>query len=257
MNEDELIKATAKHVVALFRTPLGQDPIRSNAPQGTLTLIRYRGHCLGLTNAHVIGDYRRPETETLQLALKTVTQLPGRFLFCSEDAGIDFPPDLAVFLLHEPSITKHGKRPIDVPSPVSLARDEFALAVGFPGHLRKETETHIQHPMIHIASTCRVITDRKIILQDNVCPGPADSDRYGGVSGGAIFALSDDAYALAGIIAEGRGGADSDFADSWIHGIPITATLLDRILESKSAKELEIQPLKIDIRIHIEDVPSA
>jgi hypothetical protein len=258
-------------VVATFRSsykwilPIGTS-VEATIKQGSMTLISYRGYCLGLTCKHVIGDWEGPgDNERIELALSRQVHVPGRLIFSSPNEPVGEPRDLAVFLLLESRITKLGKTPhLMAPGATSLVKGEFALAIGFPGHIRRKVRNVIQFPAYHVSARCELASDRNIILRD--CSEPAKDQRivFGGVSGGPIFRVKeDDSYELLGITVEGRGhheSVDNKNAteavpnEFWIYGIPITTDWLDKILDAIPSAQRAMRPLEMVVKLFVPSV---
>jgi hypothetical protein len=194
------------------------------------------------------------------LALQEHVPLPGRLIFTSTQHDVDFPYDLSVFVLNEGIIRAGGKHPIplvNATSPVKVG--EKYLALGYPGHIRGIVADKTSHPIYHIVATCQLISDRMLVLQDEISPS-SDTIRFGGISGGAILdPLPDDTYSIVGIVFEGRGKDEdveerSSANDMWVYGIPITTTWMDHILEDVKARNisLDVRPKQITISASID-----
>jgi hypothetical protein len=233
---------TAKHAAAFFHANL-LDVMRKGSAesikaQGTMTFLNYRGKCLGVTNQHVIGEYTWPAIEKVfHLALSKHTPLSGRLLFSSTQENHDYPYDVAVFLIPEEVVISGGKIPINLESEYQeLCADQMALAVGFPGiERKKKNDLQMEHPLYHVTATCRLASDRKLILQDEATPRKSMT-RFGGMSGGPIFRLVDGGgYRFSGILFEGRGFSDTDesrdSSEIWVYGFPFGPHQVDRGLE--------------------------
>jgi hypothetical protein len=250
-----LSRATKQHVVPIFRVDPAQVALYGTPEklegQGTMTLIKHMGRCFGVTNEHVASGHGA----SFMLALDRHTPLPGRRVFSSKSRDIDFPYDIAVFLLDEETILRGGKEPIALAHehcPVTVS--EQCLAVGYPGDLRHQTPEESVHPLFHIVARAHLVSDRSIVLQEEL-PMWRRKMRFGGISGGAIFHLTNTGgYDLAGIIAEGRGQHDQvasvvQQSDIWVYGVPIGTAWLERILSYavERGASLELQPLKFKV----------
>jgi len=239
----EISKALAKRCAALFFNDLLEVFLKGSAGtidgQGTMTFLRYRDRCFGVTNQHVLGDYVRPTKEKVfHVALRKHIPIPGRLLFKSTKDNPDFPFDFAVFLLDESQIINGGKFPINLEAEYTpMAEHEQGLAIGFPG-----IERHIRdgltmaHPLYHVVAKCVSASDRQIVLHEEL-PPPCDKViRFGGMSGGPIFRLNgNECYSFAGIMFEGRGFADTEEGVSeneiWVYGFPLSNDMFDHALE--------------------------
>lgn len=261
-----LTAATKRHIAPIFRV----DPVKvaiygtrgAIQDQGTITFVKYKGKCFGLTNQHVIGDVTRPRANAaFMLALKKQTPLPGRLIFWSTPKDTDFPFDLAVFLLDEESITRGGKTFVELTNEsCPVLESHKYLAVGYPGALRTENSAQSVHPMFHIVITSLLSSDRKLVFHDEVPPSKFEMS-FGGLSGGAIFDVEDDdTYSIAGIIFEGRGHDDEvnergSATDIWVYGVPLDTRLIDRLLAHASAAgdSLELQRSSFHVNITLDD----
>ncbi|MBA3571030.1 MAG: trypsin-like peptidase domain-containing protein [Pyrinomonadaceae bacterium] len=235
-----LSESTARHAVALFFGSFMDLVNKGSADyikaQGTLTLISYRGLCFGVTNERVVQDYERPTKDKLfHIALKRHTRLPGRLLFKSKQDNVDFPFDLAVFVLHEATIRNGGKVPIQLDvmyEPINP--DDQALAIGFPGAEReKRDEQMMSHRLYHVVANCVGASDRKIVLYEKLSSPETKPHRFGGMSGGPIFRLKTaESVAFSGILFEGRGFGDADSEqigdEIWVYGFPLGPKGLER-----------------------------
>jgi hypothetical protein len=258
-----LTGATKLHIAPIFRVNPLDAAIHGTSEdmvdQGTMTFVTYKGHCFGLTNQHVVGDFQRvPPQSAFMLALDRHRPLPGRLIFVSDASNIDFPHDIAVFILHEPTIRSGGKAPIPLVHPQNpVVEGETYLALGYPGHVRGRAGDHTVHPIYHIVTTCISASDRKLVFHDELAPSQ-DVMRFGGISGGAIMTSdTDDNYSLAGIVFEGRGQHEdveqrSSDTDIWVYGVPVSATWMDQILADVEAREvpLDVEPLKIEFTVN-------
>lgn len=234
-----LTVSTASHCAALLVTEpnaLFEGTRGRILDSATMTFVSFEGQCYGVTNSHVLQP-KDVMTPFFYLALTRHSPIPGRMLVRSTESNLDAPWDVALFSIQEEVLQAAGKRPCPVPSASPIEREAMALAVGFPGAKRFEQDArHSGHPLYHVAGTCRTAAP-KIIMQDiyEVEPEPSDAFRFGGMSGGPIFALrEDDAYDLAGIIFQGdhrpqttSGGAP----ESWIWGFPLTAETMAALLD--------------------------
>lgn len=263
-----LTAATALHIAPIFRAnPVSvilHGTSENMLDQGTITFVSYQGHCFGITNQHVTQDFTRVTAdEAFMLALQRHVPLPGRLIFTSAESDIDFPYDVSVFILNETVIRAGGKQPVSLihaNSPV-VEGDKY-LALGYPGHVRGRIGDKTSHPIYHITATCRSISDRKVVLQDELPPS-SSIIRFGGISGGAIVECStDNAYSLVGIIFEGRGQHEdveerTSATDIWVYGIPITTTWMDRILlDAESRKvSLDVCPLQLKVNVVVDGEP--
>jgi len=171
------------------------------------------------------------------LALRQHTPLPGRLIYISKPENVDFPYDVAVFLLDEQTIRTGGKEPIELTHQnCVVVENKRYLAAGYPGALRSEGSKSSKHPIYHIVTTAILASDRKLIFRDELSQSE-ELMRFGGISGGAIFDVGEnDKYSIVGIIFEGRGqheevearGSDTDI---WIYGLPVCTTWFDHLLE--------------------------
>ena len=246
MGSRELFSQTSKHVVAMFHAnPIellmkgSVDCVRGH--QATLTLIKYDGHCFGVTNQHVAMEGSISQ-HVFYVALKTQQSIPGRLLFQSTQDSPDLPFDLAVFLLNEAAIRDGGKDPIDLEQLFEpLSEGDQAVAVGFPGIERRlENPVQMSHGLYHVVAQCRCASDRKLVLQEDLSPPEGRRIMFGGMSGGAIFRLtSRKTYTFSGIVFAGRGFDDKPGDDDtrqrnadrrhqvWIYGFPFGPKELD------------------------------
>lgn len=263
-----LTAATAMHIAPIFRAnPVSvilHGTSENMLDQGTITFVSYRGHCFGITNQHVTQDFERVTAEkAFMLALRQHVPLPGRLIFTSTASDIDFPYDVSVFILNETAIRAGGKQPVPLiyaSSPV-VEGDKY-VALGYPGHVRGRIGDKTSHPIYHITATCQSISDRKIVLQDELPPS-IDIMRFGGISGGAIVECStDDAYSLVGIIFEGRGQHEdvedrTSATDIWVYGIPVTTTWMDRILSDAESRNvsLDVRPRQLKVNVVVDGDP--
>lgn len=196
------------------------------------------------------------------LALQNHTPMPGRLIFTANETDIDFPFDLSVFILNESVVRAGGKTPaplIHEKSPI--VEGGCYMALGYPGHIRGILGHVTSHPIYHIVATCRLISDRKLVLHDELA-STSEVIRFGGISGGAIITvLPDDTYSIVGIVFEGRGQNDeveqrTSKTDIWVYGIPLTAKLMDRILEDVQARNISLDvydPMQFNINIAMGD----
>ena len=249
MSPPNLFSKTSKHVVAIFHANpielvVEGSPNCIKRRQGSLSLIKYRGHCFGITNQHVIEEATRRQ-HTFYVALEKHRPVPGRLLFQSTQANPDLSFDLAVFLLDEEAIRSGNKNPVDLERSFEcLSEGDQALAVGFPGtEQRMENLVQMSHGLYHVVAQCHCASDRKIILQEQLTPPDNQVIRFGGMSGGAIFRLTNaDSYSFSGVVFEGRGfddrcaddpsQTDSHRSDQiWIYGFPFGPKDLELALD--------------------------
>lgn len=239
----EISKESAKHCAPLFFNNLLEVILKGSSNtidgQGTMTFIRYRNRCFGVTNQHVLGDYVRPTKEKVfHVALRKHIPIPGRLLFKSTKENPDFPYDITVFLLDENQIINGGKIPINLEAEYKpIAEQEQGLIVGFPG-----VERHIKdgllmaHPLYHVVAKCVSSSDLNIILYEEL-PSPRDREIcFGGMSGGPIFQLNGNkCYSFTGIMYEGLWRTDDKKGISknaiWVNGFPFSSEMLDQALE--------------------------
>lgn len=245
----DIYKKTKQHCAAIF-TGLLKESIQTGIrdslhAQGTMTFVKYKDKCFGVTNYHVIEDYLtsqskpKSEMETLCLGLKRQEKIfPDELLFYSTQDEVDFPFDIAIFSISEQKLEFGGKVPIELGSH-KLKEEELALSVGFAGDLRKKYPEGIQHGLAHVASTVKCASDRLIVLND--CkPNLEASISFGGMSGGPIYkVIDDDNYFLIGINFEGSGPEDkdeyNDFQDDiWIYGFPLNVKVILNKLDELS-----------------------
>src|SRR5204862_227798 len=114
-----------------------------------------------------------------------------------------------------------------------MAEEAQGLAVGFPGIERAGvSETIMTHPLYHVTAKCIGVSDRLIVLHQEL-PPPADRCvKFGGLSGGPLFRVQPDEYSFAGIIFQGRGFADTvdqsaSSPDIWVWAFPLSPSQLD------------------------------
>lgn len=259
-----LTAATKQHIAPIFlANPLdvmihGTNEDMPN--QGTMTFVTYKGHCFGITNQHVTQDFKRVTANTaLMLALQKHTPMPGRLIFTSKQSDIDFPYDLSIFILNEAIVRSGGKVPAPLIHEVSpVVEGSYYLALGYPGHKRGRLDNTTAHPIYHIVATCQSISDRMLVLQNDLPPS-VDPMHFGGISGGAIVTpIADNEYSIVGIIFEGRGQHDdveqrSSASDIWVYGIPITTVWMDRILADVQARNisLDVRPMQLSVNIEV------
>jgi len=215
--------------------------------QGTITFVKVGEDVYGVTNEHVANPQGAPSDHIFHVALDQHFPLPRPPLFMSTPSNPDCPYDLAIFKMDLEAIVNAGKMPIDLteaPS-IQLEAENLALVVGFPGYRRQITKEHTVHEMAHVVSTCRLLSDRTIMLVDVLNDLPPDL-RFGGLSGGPIFALgAEQEYQFVGIVFDGRGpgdfeeevnqaGSPINKEEIWVRGFPLTRDTLKGIL-GKSA----------------------
>lgn len=203
---DALLKTTKRHAAALF---FGEIPDliwkgsgRYIQAQGTITFIRYRNRCFGVTNDHV---YHAPSSKTVvwHMALNTHQPFLQQPLFASTQNNPDFPFDIALFELDEGVILRGGKMPVDVNQDALLTEGDPLLAVGFPKRRRKllDEQGYVAHGLYHVVATAIGISDRNIELHESLLDPKQKRWHFGGMSGGPIFQVtSETSYRLAGII---------------------------------------------------------
>jgi hypothetical protein len=121
----------------------------------------------------------------------------------------------------------------------------------------------MQHPQVDVAAQCEGVSDRRI----RVGAGKARHDKgrfsFGGMSGGPIFKhVTEDDLEFVGMITEGIGpreqcltepGVVEETDGILVNGIPITKTILSRLLDHLPEKLLAVQPLRVLRRIHVVD----
>jgi hypothetical protein len=236
--------------------------------QGTMTFLIYRDFHLGITAKHVVGDYELPSLEqNLSLALTKMRPLPGRLVYASPSDPLDGPADLAIFALHGASIVDGGRDFLPEPMAITtLQVGDWCLSKGYPGELRGPHKTRpnvMQHPQVDVAAQCEGVSDRRI----RVGAGKARHDKgrfsFGGMSGGPIFKhVTEDDLEFVGMITEGIGpreqcltepGVVEETDGILVNGIPITKTILSRLLDHLPEKLLAVQPLRVLRRIHVVD----
>ena len=261
--------ATKAHIAPIFRVSpvdvMFHGTSEQMLDQGTMTFVSHQGRCFGITNQHVTQDFQRVTADrAFMLALHRHIAMPGRLIFTSTRSDVDFPYDIAVFILDESSIRAGGKVPISLVHETSpIAEGNKYLAFGYPGHIRGRSGDKTSHPIYHITATCQSLSDRMLVLQDELPPAN-ELMRFGGISGGAIVELSDnDDYSLVGIVFEGRGQHEdvehrSSTTDIWVYGIPVTTTWMDAILSDVRRRNisLDIQPLKFTFNLSVDGEPT-
>lgn len=243
-----LSRATGKHCAALllltFSDLVTKGGAESIFDQGTITFVKVGENVYGITNEHVANPEGAPTDHIFHIALAHHVPLPEPPLFMSTPANPDFPYDLAIFKINPDVLVRAGKVPITLPDAPSihLREEDTALAVGFPGYRRRIEKEHTVHEMAHVVSTCRLSSDRSIMLTDALDDLSLDL-RFGGLSGGPIFALvGAQEYEFVGIIFDGRGpgdfeedinqaGSPINKEEIWVRGFPLTRDTLQRILE--------------------------
>ncbi|WP_431099015.1 trypsin-like peptidase domain-containing protein [Polaromonas aquatica] len=262
----KLTSTTKKHIAPIFQVnPVHAAFAGTGGPmlgQGTMTFISYQGRCFGITNQHVIGDFERVTADrAFVLALNKHQPLPGRLIFSSTTRNHEFPHDVAVFILDQPTLEAGGKTPVMLVHEANPVKEgERYLGVGYPGALRTEDDGESNHPIYHIVMTDVLASERQLIFNDELTAS-SDVMKFGGISGGAIFDVAeDDSYTLAGIIFEGRGQHDEvdskvSATDIWVYGIPISTHWMDYVLNDASSRqvELNLKPLKFKVNIAISD----
>ena len=236
-------EASSKHCAALFFNDLAEVLTKGSADtidgQGTMTFLNYHDRCFGVTNQHVLGDYVRPTSnKVFHLALQKHIPIPGRLLFKSTKDNPDFPFDIAVFLLDEEEIIANGKIPINLESKYEpIAEFEQGMAVGFPGIERQiRSGMTMAHPLYHVVAKCISVSDRQMILHEESPPPQSKEISFGGMSGGAVFRLTEDeSYSFTGIIFEGRGFADNEEGtpenEIWLYGFPLSGEMFEQALD--------------------------
>ena len=261
-----LTTATAKHIAPIFQANpvevMFQGTSEQMVNQGTMTFISYKGHCFGITNQHVTKDFARVTADTaFMVALRRHDPVPGRLIFSSLQSDFDSPFDVAVFILNEAVVRAGGKIPAPIVHSMSpVVEGKKYMALGYPGHLRGRVEDKTSHPIYHIVATCQLISDRKIVLQDDLPPA-SHQMQFGGISGGAILNVeSDNRYSIVGIVFEGRGQHEdveqkSGASDIWIYGIPLTTTWMDSVLLDAQNRNvsLDVVPLQLNLKMEIDD----
>jgi hypothetical protein len=212
--------------------------------QATITFGQLDGRHFGITNEHVLSEKPDPLGDRVwHLALKRHTAFPlvplATTTFRNDDAPydlaiFDLPPDLVVTIL------KSGKRFAEIPPNRVLHKGDRGAAVGFPAAERKILSTHTAHPMYIAVATCQTPGDRKIIMHDHL-RGENRCFRFGGMSGGPIFRITEASNEVAGVIFQGVGpndpqtGPDGEtLSDSreevWAWGFPLTRPVIEATL---------------------------
>jgi Trypsin-like peptidase domain len=201
--EQAIRKATKQHVAALMYGEIGdliwQGSGRYIKAQGTITFIRYRNRCFGVTNEHVYPG-KASRTSVWHIALKEHQPLRARPLFTSTRTNADYPFDIALFELDEEVISRGGKIPIELAEDAVLEEGDLLLAVGFPGAERKIFEEQTLHGLYHVGATAIGFSDRTIQLYEELSDSKSQTWNFGGMSGGPIFKVKPNSYSLAGII---------------------------------------------------------
>ena len=236
-------KATLRHCAPIFigsfKELLEKGSASYIAGQGTITFVEYEGRCYGITNEHVSNPQLNCKIDgpVFHIALRQHVPFPNQPLFTSTADNADLPFDIAVYRLKRGLLEDGGKEPLDLQSQsTELGEGNVALAVGYPGQLRGPIQgLHLPHRALHVASTCRLQSDRTIVLQDELPEDKRDL-RFGGMSGGPVYAiLGEQSYALAGIAFLGKGYGDVQDGQAlsdeiWVQAFPFGPDLLRRIL---------------------------
>ncbi len=205
--------------------------------QGTMTFIRYKERCFGITNKHVIENKHTAQISDLVFQLgpyrHTPFPMPRRPFFMSSESDPDCPYDIAIFLLTEEivsAILHSHKEFIELEGhATTILEGDQGLVVGFPGHKRAKRNGGIMaHPLNHVVASCRGVSDRQIIFQDEVQQDLSNVD-FGGMSGGPIFKLcSPSEYQFIGILSNASNTQGSQAI--WLKGFPFGPSLMDYIL---------------------------
>ena len=226
-----LRKATKRHSAALFYGEIADLLWKGSAEyieaQGTITFIRYRNRCFGITNHHVY-DAATSRTAVWHIALNSHQPFLTKPLFTSTKEKPDYPFDIAVYELDEGLIRRGGKIPHDLGCDAVLAQGDHLLAVGFPGCERKilDEQTSIQHGLYYVVASAAGLSDRNIELYEELSDVKATIWHVGGMSGGPIFQVtSETSYTLAGIIYEAQKHPRPNTI--YIRGFPFGPTQLE------------------------------
>lgn len=221
------------------------DLVNSGTPgaidgQGTMTFVRLGERYLGVTNEHVLSEAPDKHGDRVfHLALKRHTPFPLRLVARTTFDNPAAPYDLAVFDVPKDEIESNGKRFALVEESCRLVEGEMALAVGFPGERRRVEGPIMAHPTYVVVSTCRSLSDRKIILHD-VLPNECRHFDFGGMSGGPIFRLASENLELAGLIFQGEFRSDDkdwQAPELWIWGFPLTVATLEQAIEYGTSRK--------------------
>lgn len=200
-----LHKATKQHTAALMYGEISdlvwQGSGKYIRAQGSITFISYHNRCFGITNQHVYPG-QASRTSVWVIALEQHYPLRIEPLFTSTSSNADYPYDIALFELDEKLIRRGGKIPIEVDKDAVLAEGDLLLAVGFPGIERRILEEQTLHRLYHVGASVVGLSDRTILLYEELSDPQVKTWDFGGMSGGPIFKVEPTSYGLAGIIFE-------------------------------------------------------
>lgn len=203
----------------------------SKINNGTLTLLRYRGRPFGITNHHVIYEYRRRKRSE-----KGIQLMVGNFSVADINDVLAFEDkDLDLYVIDLSDAPDHALESGDeVPTRFyetdqltvgAISPDDVVCYGGYPGILRDQANTTelIFGTASSGGSLVTRVTDRNIVFQgmkegqvifnyDN--KSPID---FGGISGGPVLVrrtVSADTieFSLAGVIYQNAGTAGEFYA---------------------------------------------
>jgi hypothetical protein len=245
---DSLIHLAGSHCAALLAGSMPNIMFEGSQHElhawGTMTFVSVGAQVLGITCDHVVKEAEATGCPGFMLALGAHTPLKSPLVARSNPGDIDFPFDVAVFELNQELLLVAAAAgivplPLDE-TPVLLEEGEVALAVGFPRYCRAVVdEESIIHRRCYLSATCQSVSDRGIVLHEEVPDQPADF-KIGGMSGGPIFRIdSPESYLLAGLVCQGRARADTtegggSGGDLWLFGFPVSRKLITSLLEVRS-----------------------
>lgn len=228
----------------------------SSVRSGTLTFISYKGEFFAVTCKHVVEALERKQAawKNEQMAkYKIKPSIEGYLLFTPidnsqyhfnyrltpapvrEDGG---HPDIAIARVKHQSITRLGRKPIELTREDSLPAT--GIASGYPEEQRRieagmNTSTFAPRFATCIA-TMQATAKGDILIQDTI-DDHKGLDVLSGMSGGPIIWADSTRFGLAGIVREGldiqpKQGQLMAENSIWIHGERITVDLFEKWLEN-------------------------
>jgi hypothetical protein len=202
--------------------------------QGTLTFVKWDHRVWAITNAHVVQAYRQAESDVLSVALRSWQAIPGKLRFLGGDACRKAPVDLAIFEWYDvDALARAGKVPVDLGDEFDSPNvGEVVLVVGYPGSLREQVDSMTAaHQLAHVFATVRSVMSDNVLVRDEHDTLDREA-RFGGISGGPVFRVREEAYSLACITYEGMAPGDAQgsvYGENMVisASIPFSGELLD------------------------------
>jgi hypothetical protein len=228
---DDVDKNAARHSDPLYLSePFLQGGHTSEKANGTVTYVKYKGQLFCVTCAHIydqqfVGNHVKWLTVhgRQRYIYQFGTYLPEGYKshFISLRVRESSAPDIAIARVGEPFPQIHmeprGKEPIDLDSwnEPNWSDLKVPVAFGYPTEHKTEADAFVQAPFVGVAAelTRPISTNDETFLMASTLE-TANDYYFSGMSGGAVYAVSDSESPLTaiGIVFEGTPGSAAEWA---------------------------------------------